>query len=155
MNGDSGIRKEWLANMTIAAFEYAALFRIRLESNIHTRKTPNVLYLELRSRTYFGNYTEWTKLVESMPFPARREEFDYPTFAYRIMLSIGSDITNVEILDDGTLILFTSDEEKITISGLEDVWEESWILTEAKDLPNASNKQIICDSQGKISFFLE
>lgn len=71
------------------------------------------------------------------------------------MLSIGSDITNVEILDDGTLILFTSDNEKITILGLEEVREESWILTEAKDLPNASNKQISCDSQGKISFFLE
>lgn len=155
MNDHSGILKEWLANMTIAAFEYAASFRIRLESNVRTRKTPNVIYLELRSTVYFGSYTEWTNLVESMPFPARREEFDYPTFAYRIMLSIGSDITDVEILDDGTLILFTSDNEKITILGLEEVWEESWILTEAKDLPNASNKQIICDSQGKISFFLE
>lgn len=72
MNGDSGIRKEWLANMTIAAFEYAASFRIRLESNVRTRKTPNVLYLELRSTVYFGSYTEWTSFVESMPFPVRR-----------------------------------------------------------------------------------
>ncbi|TGM98457.1 hypothetical protein [Leptospira dzoumogneensis] len=151
----SGILKEWLANMTIAAFEYAAMFRIRLESNVRIRTTPNVLYLELRSRAFFGSYTEWTSLVESMPYPARRGELDYPTFAYRIMLCIGSDIIKVEILDDGTLVLLTSDNEEITISGIEDVWEESWILTESSDLPNASKKQIICDSQGEISFFLE
>ncbi|TGL45672.1 hypothetical protein EHQ61_18560 [Leptospira wolffii] len=150
----NGILKEWLANMSIAAFEYAALFRIRLESNVRTRTSPNVLYLELRSPVYFGSHAEWINLVESMPYPARRGELDYPTLAYRIMLCIGSDIINVEILDDGTLALFTSDDEKITISGIEEVWEESWILTEANDLPNASDKQIICDSQGKISLFL-
>ena len=109
-----------------------------------------MLSLDLRSGVRVGNEDDWKRFISSLPLQARRGEKDEPALAYRLMLLLGATIREVNLLDDGSISIGTTDGETITVQGLEDVWEESWVLEEPREVAGDNAKSITCRSDGKI-----
>jgi len=142
---------DWLLGMALVAFDFSAGFRLRLErSEIDTDK-PQVLYLDVKAMAYIGDLEEWKSFVQSLPMKARRGEEDEPAFAYRLMLLVGAEVRGVGLEHNGTLIIDTADNETITVTGKDDVWEESWSLSEPEDVAGENARFVVCDSEGELS----
>ena len=145
--------KDWLIGMIVASFNFSAGFIIRLERETPIPNHPNVLYLEFKSRAIFGDSESWSKFVDSLPLSARRGEPDEPAIAYMIMMMLGARITSVNLAEDGTLSIGTTDGDTLHLSGVEDIWDESWIISVKTELNEVGEKEICCDSEGNLSLF--
>jgi len=141
---------EWLVGTIFASINFAVGFTIRLERTETSDKKPNVLNLDIRSTARFGNEGEWKHFIDSLPFKTRRGEIDEPALAYRLMLLLGAMISEVELKGDGSISISTTDGETFTVLGIEDVWEESWVLTEPRDVAGEQARSIICSSEGSV-----
>lgn len=148
----STLLSSWLSGMTLVSMTYAAGFTARFEREQYCKDKPNVLRLIIKSSARFDNDEEWKYFISSLPQNVRRGESGDPALAYRLMLALGALISNVELSHDGSLGLSTTDGELLFIPGLEDVWEESWILEELKDVVGPDAKSFICDASGKVRF---
>lgn len=141
---------DWLLGMILVAFDFSAGFRLRFERPGASDK-PQVLYLEIKSKMLIGNVNKWQEFVQSLPLKARRGELEDPALAYRCMLLVGAEITGVELSGDGSLDIETGDNEAINIKGQDEVWEESWILSEPREVVGNNARFVICDSHGAVS----
>jgi len=151
MNATENIKQmlnDLLLGMTLVAMEFSAGFRLRFERPANTSDKPQVLYLDIKAMTYFGELEQWKNFVQSLPIKARRIENDEPAIAYRLLLMIGSEISGVELGYDGTLTIETTDNESITVVGKDDVWDESWLLVEPEDVAGGNARFVSCDSMG-------
>jgi hypothetical protein len=144
---------DWLLGMIIASFSFSAGFVIRLEREKISDEKPNVLYLDIKAAARSGDKASWEKLVASLPYKARRGEVDEPALAYMIMLLVGSEITSVDLDDDGSISISigTTDGETLYISGVDDVWDESWVLSEASEVCGENQRAVICSASGNLS----
>ncbi len=132
----------------MVAFDYSAGFRLRFEHTNVEKDKPNVIHLEIKSGCYFGKDEQWSDFIESLPLKIRRSEKGDPALAYRLMLLIGASVCGVDVREDGNLTIETTDKETLTIQGRDDVWDESWIMSEPKEISGNKAKFIICDSKG-------
>jgi hypothetical protein len=143
-----------LDNMVVAAFEYAAGFRIRLERELSEGSPNNLLpfhlTLDLRGNWWVGERAEWISLMNGLPLKARRGEPDAPFMAFRLMLMVGATITEVTIATDSSLSLSTSDGEVLHVEGKEAVFEESWLIEAPPDIPGYDQWYVGCGSQGQL-----
>lgn len=142
---------DWLVGMIVASFSFSAGFVIRLEREKISDGKPNVLYLDIKAVARSGDLVSWERLVASLPYKARRGEDDEPALAYMIMLMIGSEVTAADLSNDGILSISTTDDETLYISGVDDVWDESWVLRENSELGGENPRTIICSANGKLS----
>lgn len=69
----------------------------------------------------------------------------------RLMLLVGAKVKDVRLEQDGTLTIDTTDDETITVAGNDDVWEESWSLSEPEDVAGENARFVVCDSEGELS----
>lgn len=143
---------DWLTGMVLVSVNYASGFTLRFERESSDNDKPSVLNLIIRSYARFGSEEDWMSFLGSLPIKIRRGESGDPGLAYRLMLALGSQIQNIELASDGSISLFTTDGEVLVIPGTEDVWEESWVLEELKEIVGDDSKSIVCDSSGKIHF---
>ncbi len=141
---------DWLLGMIIVSFSFSAGFVIRLEREKISGEKPNVLYLDIKAAARSGDKASWEKLVASLPYKARRGEVDEPALAYMIMLLLGSEITSVDLDDDGSISISTTDGETLYISGVDDVWDESWVLSEASKICGENSRAVICSASGNL-----
>lgn len=148
----STVLLEWLTGMVPVSVNYAAGFAVRLEREISKKGKPNVLHLTIRSSARFGSQEDWKSFLSLLPIKDRRGETGDSGLAYRLMLMLGSQIRDIELTFDGTLSLSTTDMEVLIIPGIEDVWEESWVLEELEEIAGDDAKSIVCDSSGEIHF---
>lgn len=146
------IMKEWLIGMVVASFNFSAGFILRFEREEPRSNHPNVIYLEFKSQAIFGSSENWSKFLRSLPLSPRRGEPDEPAIAYMIMMMLGAKISSVNLSEDGTLSIGTTDGDTLHLRGIEDVWDESWILSVKSELTETSDEEICCDSEGNISF---
>jgi len=138
--------------MILVSVSYAAGFTVRLERERADRGKPSVLHLIIKSSARFGSEEDWKEYLTLLPLEVRRGETVDPGLAYRLMLALGTQIRDIKLLTDGSLKLCTTDHEVIFISGIEDVWEESWALEELKEVTEESPRSIVCNASGKVGF---
>ena len=138
----------WMQGMTFTSFSHAAGFSLQFEYGGFEPDRPKVLCLEIQARCYIGSIEDWNRFIAQLPLRARRTDSDEPALAYWLMLLMGANIHHVQIDGEGTLSIFTSDSEILTVEGIDDVWEESWILRQPPDL---GKLEIVCDSQGNLT----
>lgn len=152
INNIRSVLADWLVGMIFAAVEFSAGFRLTFERSGDAADKPQVLYLDTKAMTYIGKLEQWENFVQSLPFKARRTENDEPAIAYRLMLLLGAEVSNVELASDGTLTIETTDGESITVVGRDDVWEESWSLAEPANVAGEEStpRFVICDSEGGV-----
>ena len=107
--------------------------------------------LDIKSKVIFDSKSEWESFISSLPMLNRRGEYDEHALALRLFLSIGASITMAEVIKSGVLLLETSDNETIRVSGTEDVWDDSWSLSVPEDVPQSGpHKYIVCLNDGHI-----
>lgn len=153
MNNLNEIRcllSEWLVGTIFSTITFAAGFSIRLERSTLKDYKPNVLKLDIRSAARVGDEYDWKRFIQTLPLKARRGEEEDTALAYRFMLLLGAEIKGVDLLDDGSISIVTTDEETVVISGVENVWEESWALVESRDIVEENPRSIVCGSDGKV-----
>lgn len=142
---------EWLVGTVFASITFAAGFTIRLERVLVSSGKPSILMLNIRSVARVGDEAEWKRFIDSMPLEARRGEEDEPALAYRFMLLLGAEINDIELHDDGSISIFTTDKEAVVVTGKEDVWEESWVVEESREIASDNPRSIVCRSDGHIT----
>jgi len=143
---------DWLTGMILVSVNYAPGFTVRFERETSDNGKPDVLHLIIRSSARFGAEEDWKTFLNSLPIKVRRGDIDDPGLAYRLMLGLGSQIQGIDLAPDGTLSLSTTDHEIFVIPGIEDVWEESWVLEELQEIVGDEAKSFVCDASGKIRF---
>lgn len=150
LNEKKNLLTEWLVGTVFASIAFDAGFSIRLERSSVSNDKPNVLILNIRSIARIGDENDWKRFIDSMPLKARRGEEDEPALAYRLMLLLGAEVKGIDLHDDGSISIVTTDGETIVISGVEDVWEESWVLEESKEVTKGAPRAVVCSSGGSI-----
>ena len=145
---------DWLNGMILASFTYSAGFILRLERDVLVTNKPNVLFLTIRSSAIFDSKEEWSDFVNLLPMKTQQLDEDEPAVAYRLMLNLGKKIKKIEFGGNNTLILYIAnlDGEKLLIPGVDDVWEESWVVEELEELAGHAKRTILCDAFGKIFY---
>lgn len=141
---------EWLVGTVFVSVSFAAGFTLRFERPETSYEKPNVLYLDIKATARVGDESKWKQFVDSLPFKARRDEIDEPALAYRLMLLLGSTVSDIELKDDSSIYITTTDHETLVVMGVEDVWEESWALAESKEIAGENARSIICTSHGDV-----
>ena len=66
------------------------------------------------------------------------------------MMILDSKISAVRVDENSSLTLVLSDGRVIAIQGMNEEWDESWLLELPVDDPDRDQWSIVCDSQGLI-----
>jgi hypothetical protein len=64
---------------------------------------------------------------------------------------LDSEISRINVDENSNITIVLSDERVMTIEGMNEDWEESWLLELPIDDPDRDQWSIVCDSQGLIA----
>jgi hypothetical protein len=149
---------EWLQGRILAAFEFAAGFRLRIETIgsaelMPTSKFPEIAILDLKSDWGFGSPDLWGSTVERISVTVGTELLEEPTQAFCLMRLIGHMIVEVNVALDAFLSLVFDTGDILFVKPFTNVWDESWLIYPPPDLPGDQMVSILCDAHGVVSAY--
>jgi hypothetical protein len=146
----------------IANFEYWGEFIVRLQRDEAKRhpglrdwfgegRIPSLFCLRLRGKWWIGEKEKWALSLQQFPMKGVPPiPLEAPLQASALMMMLDSEITAVRVDEDSNLTLILSDGKIIAIQGINEEWEESWLLELPVDDPDRDQWSIVCDDQGLI-----
>lgn len=60
------------------------------------------------------------------------------------MFLLGAEINDIELSGDRSISIVTTDDETVVVTGVEDVWEESWAVEESREIVGDNPRIIVC-----------
>jgi len=135
-------------------FRYSGLFSLDFsrESRPSDPKLPMVVALTFRSDWWIGDKSEWLQFLSKHPEGFLEGKFEDAIKGYALMclgLS-GARVDSVDVDSAGSLSIRTSVGKTLTLSGREDIFEESWIIDVPPGVPNHEFWSVVCTDRGEL-----
>lgn len=143
--------RQLLQGTYISRIQFCAGFSVDFSRSSRPEKSllPMTVRLSLKSYWWVGERREWDELLKNPIRPIRSGEPYEPLQAYFLMLLNSSMIADVR-LDCGELVISTDEGTDLHVEMTDAVFEESWILDVAQDVPHHEYWSVVCDSKGAL-----